>query len=65
MKPKTIKELTFGTTPYGTSPFLEIQDVLTFHGSMGKTRVLNNTYQFLYNFYPQSNLTLEECLQKW
>ena len=31
-----------------------------------KTKVLNNSCnQFAYNFYPQSILILEECLQKW
>ena len=46
-------------------PFLETQDVSTFHRSIGKTKVLNNSCnQFLYNFYPQSMLILEECLQK-
>ena len=45
--------------------FLEIQDVSTFYRSIGKTKVLNNSCnQFLYNFYPQSMLILEECLQK-
>ena len=48
------------------SPFLEIQDVPTFHRSIGKTKVLNNSCnQFIYNFYLQSILILEECLQKW
>ena len=47
-------------------PFLEIQDVPTFHMSIGKTKVLNNSCnQFVYNFYPQSILILEECLEKW
>ena len=46
-------------------PFLEIQDVPTFHRFIGKTKELNNCYnQFVYNFYPQSILILEECLQK-
>ena len=36
-------------------PFLEIQDVPTFHRFIGKTEVLNNSCnQFVYNFYPQS-----------
>ena len=47
-------------------PFLEIQDVPTFHRSIGKTKELNNSFnQFVYNFYPQSILNLEECLQNW
>ena len=49
-------------------PFLEIQDVPTFHRSFGKTKVLkvlnNSCNQFAYHFYPQSVLVLEECLQK-
>ena len=48
------------------SPFLEIHDVPTFHRSIGKTKELNNSCnQFVYNFYPQSILILEECLQNW
>ena len=48
------------------SPFLEIRDVPTFHRSIGKTKELNNSCnQFVYNFYPQSILILEECLQNW
>ena len=47
-------------------PFLEIEDVPTIHRSIGKAKVLNNSCnQFVYNFYPQSILILEECLQKW
>ena len=46
-------------------PFLEIQDVPTFHRFTGKTKVLNNSCnQFVCNFYPQIILVLEECLQK-
>ena len=38
----------------------------TFHGFIRKTKVLNNSSnQFIYNFYPQNILVLEECLQKW
>ena len=38
-------------------PFLEIQDVPTFHRSIRKTKELNNSFkQFAYNFYPQSIL---------
>ena len=48
------------------SPFLEIQDVPTFHRFIEKAKVLNNSCnQFVSNFYPQSILVLEECLQKW
>ena len=48
------------------SPFLELQDVPTFHRSLRKTKVLNNSCnQFVYHFYPQSILVLEESLQKW
>ena len=47
-------------------PFLEIQDVPTFYRSFGKTKVMNNSCnQFVYHFYPQSILVLEECLQEW
>ena len=46
--------------------FLEIQDVPTFHRFIGKIKVLNNSCnQFVGNFYTQSILVLEECLQKW
>ena len=55
------------TTPFSKfPPFLEIQDAPTFHRSIGKTKVLNSSCnQFVYHFYPQSILVLEECLQKW
>ena len=47
-------------------PFLEIQDVPTFHRPIGKTKVLNDSFnRFVYNFYPQSILILEEYLLKW
>ena len=48
-------------------PFLEIQDVPTFHMSLGKTKVLNNScnQSISYHFYSQCILVLEECLQKW
>ena len=47
-------------------PSLEIEDVPTFHRSIGKSKVLNNSCnQFVDNSYPQSILILEECLQKW
>ena len=46
--------------------FLGTQDVPTFHVFIGKTKVLyNSCNQFVYNFYTQSILILEECLQKW
>ena len=36
------------------------------HRSLRKTKVLNNSCnQFVYHFYPQGILVLEECLQKW
>ena len=44
-------------------PFLEIKDVPTFYRPTRKTKVLINW--FIYNFYPQSILILEEYLQKW
>ena len=47
-------------------PFLEIQDVPTFHRFIGKIKVLNNSCnQYVYNFYPQSILVLEERFKKW
>ena len=47
-------------------PFLEILDVPTFQWFIRKTKVLNNSCNwFVYNFYPQSFLVLEECLKKW
>ena len=47
-------------------PFLKIQDVPTFHRPLRKTKVLNNSCnQFVYHFYPQSILVLEESFQKW
>ena len=47
-------------------PFQEIQDAPTFHSSLGKTKVLNNSCnEFVYYFYSESILVLEECLQKW
>ena len=46
-------------------PFLEIQDALTFHRSIKKTKVLNNSCkQFVYHFYPQSILVLEKMFTK-
>ena len=54
--------------PFSKIPpnFLEIQDGPTFHRSLRKTELLNNSCnQFVYHFYPQSILVLEECLQKW
>ena len=57
-----------GHTPpflrFPPTPFLKIQDVPSFHRSFRKTKALNNSCnQFLYHFYPQSILVLEECLQ--
>ena len=46
--------------------YIEIQDVTAFRRFIWKTKVLNNSCnQFVCNFYPQSILLLEECLQKW
>ena len=61
--PPFIDQLPFSKIP----PFLEIQDVPTFHRFIGKTKVVNNCCnQFVYNFYPPSILVLEECLQaRW
>ena len=49
-------------TPFSESfLFLEIQDFPTFHRSIRKIKMLNNLCnQFVYNFYPQSILILEE-----
>ena len=47
-------------------PFLEIQVVPTFYRPIRKTKVLDDSINgFMYNFYPQSILILEEYLQKW
>ena len=47
-------------------PFLEIQDVPTFYRPIRKTKVLKDSFsRFVYDFYPQSILILEEYLQKW
>ena len=56
-----------GHTPFSKiSIFLEVQDVPTFHRFIGKTKVLNNSCnRFVYNFYPQSILVLEQCFKKW
>ena len=63
----SVHVVTWINPPYSKiPPFLEIQDVPTFYRSIGKAKVLNNSCnQFVYNFYPQSILILEECLQKW
>ena len=46
--------------------FLEIQDVLNLHRPIVKAKVLKDVFNwFVYNFYPQSILILEEYLQKW
>ena len=53
-----------GQTPFSKiPPFLEIKDVPTFYRPTSKTKVLINW--FIYNFYLQSILILEEYLQKW
>ena len=45
--------------------FLEIQCVPTFYTLIGKTKVLNETFNWLfYKFYPRSILILEEYLLK-
>ena len=47
-------------------PFLDIQGVPTFYRSIGKAKVLNESFnRLLYKFYPQSILILEEYLLKW
>ena len=46
-------------------PFLEIQDVPTFYRPIKETKVLNESFnRFVYNFYLQSILILEEYLLK-
>ena len=49
------------------SPFSKIpQDVPTFPRPIRKTKVLNDSFNwFVYKFYPQSILILEEYLLKW
>ena len=38
----------------------------TFYRPIRKTKVVNDSFNlFVYNFYPQSILILEEYLQKW
>ena len=50
----------------GQPPFLDIQGVPTFYRSIGKAKVLNESFNgLLYKFYPQSILILEEYLLKW
>ena len=47
-------------------PFLEIQYVPIFHRPIGKPKVLNDSFnRFVYKFYTQSILILEEYLLKW
>ena len=47
-------------------PFLEIQDFPTFYSSIRKTKVLNDPFnRFVYKFYQQTILILEEYLLKW
>ena len=46
-------------------PFLEIQGIATFYKPIGKTKVLNESFNLLlYKFYPQNILILEEYLLK-
>ena len=46
--------------------FLEIQDVPTFYRPTGKTKKLNDSFnRFVYKFYRQSILILEEYLLEW
>ena len=54
-------------TPFSKiPPFLEIQDVPTFYRPIGKTKVLNDYFDwFVYKFYPKRILILEEYLLKW
>ena len=56
-----------GQPPLSKIPlFLKIRDVPTFYGPIRKTKILNDSFnRFVYNFYPQSILILEEYLQKW
>ena len=50
----------------GKPCFLEIQDVHNFYRPIAKTKVLNDSFnRFVYKFYPQSLLILEEYLSKW
>ena len=63
---ETKEMIVCGANIVGKGVILEIQDVLTFRRSMGKAKVLNNSCnQYVYNFYPQSILILEEYLRKW
>ena len=59
--------LFLGQLPFSNIPlFLQIQDVPTFYRPIGKTKVLNHSFnQFVYKFYQQSLLILEEYLLKW
>ena len=64
-----ISELVKGVIPSPSfskiPPFLEIQDVPTFYRPIRKAKVLNESFnQFVYKFYPQSILILEEYLLK-
>ena len=56
-----------GQPPFSkVSPFLKIQDVPTFYKPIGKTKVLNDSFnRFVYKFYPQSILIFKEYLLKW
>ena len=55
-----------GQPPFSKiSPFPEIQDVPIFYRPIRKTKVLNDTFnRFVYKFYLQSILILEEYLLK-
>ena len=48
-------------------PFLEIQYDPTFYRPIGETKVLNESFNWLYKykFYQQNILILEEHLLKW
>ena len=53
---------------YDSPAFLEIQDVPTFHRSIGKAKVLNNSCNqcvLISALKISAVLILEECLQKW
>ena len=54
-------------TPFSKiPPFQKSKMSPTFHRSLGKTKVLNSSCnQFVYHFYPETILVLEERLQTW
>ena len=45
-------------------PFLEIQDVPTFHRPIGKTKVLRESERFAYNFLSSKYLNFERIFTK-